>query len=385
VAHDVTAHDALREQLHRRERLVTAGTLTSGIGHEVNNPLAYVMANLEFALEEVHALAGPRPSAQLTELLEVLAASRQGAERIKKIVRGLRAFARAESEPGAVALPELLEVAANLAQHALMLRATLRLELSPTPEVFAEEPRLTQVFVTLLVHAAHRFPTEAPSTNSVWVRSGLTPTGSVFVEVLDNGPALAPEALAHLFEASLETPRGHGDGLGLAVCHAVVVAFGGTLTCRSEGAQTCFRLTLQRANTTAATPPRALPRSRVLVVDDEPAILAVLGRLLRDEHEVVVEADAERALTLLLDDQQHFDVVFCDLVMPRRTGVQLYWEVHRKDPALAERFVLMTGGVVNDGIRDFLAAVKNPRLEKPFEASAVRELAARKAHTPPHR
>jgi CheY-like chemotaxis protein len=356
---------------------VTAGTLTSGIGHEVNNPLAYVMANLEFALEEVHAMAGPKPSPQLAELLEVLTASRQGAERIKKIVRGLRAFARAESEPGAVALPELLEVAANLAQHALMLRATLRLELSPTPEVFAEEPRLTQVFVTLLVHAAKRFPTEAPATNRVWVRSGVAPEGNVFVEVLDNGPALAAEALTHLFEPSLQQPPGQ-DGLGLAVCHAVVTAFGGTLTCRSSSAETCFRLTLQRANGSAPAKALVLPRSRVLVIDDEPGILSVLSRLLRDEHEVVVEADAERALALLLDDQQHFDVVFCDLVMPKRTGVQLYWEVKRKDPALAARFVLMTGGVVNDGIRDFLAAVKNPRLEKPFEASAVRQLAARR-------
>jgi two-component system, NtrC family, sensor kinase len=143
------------------------------------------------------------------------------------------------------------------------------------------------------------------------------------------------------------------------------------------GEGTTFRLTLRPAS---AAPPQPVARAlkgRVLVVDDERDILAVMGRMLRNDYEVVVESDPEKALERLLGPEGHFDVVFCDVIMPKRNGVQLYRAVEAQRPELAARFVMMSGGDPMGEVREFLMGLKTPRLEKPFEAQQVREVAER--------
>jgi CheY-like chemotaxis protein len=114
-------------------------------------------------------------------------------------------------------------------------------------------------------------------------------------------------------------------------------------------------------------------RGRVLVVDDEPALAAALARVLSLEHDVVTETSAQRALALLVGGER-FDLVLCDLMMPEMTGMDLYDEVSRVAPGLAETLVFMTGGAFTSRAREFLDQVPNARLEKPIDFGALRAL-----------
>lgn len=119
---DVTALLQLRErerQISRQEHLVTIGTLAAGVGHEINNPLAFIMGNLDFCVEELHAIGGSAPSGRVRELIDVLDEVRNGADRIRRIVRGLRAFAREGTATGPLELGRVIQSAVHLAQHEL--------------------------------------------------------------------------------------------------------------------------------------------------------------------------------------------------------------------------------------------------------------------------
>jgi CheY-like chemotaxis protein len=111
----------------------------------------------------------------------------------------------------------------------------------------------------------------------------------------------------------------------------------------------------------------------VLVVDDEPMIGKVVRRMLTAEHDVVTVESARDALELL-EGAVPFDVILCDLMMPEQSGMDLHRTVLRTHPALAARVVFMTGGAFTPLARQYLDAVPNPRLEKPFDAKSLRAL-----------
>ncbi len=114
------------------------------------------------------------------------------------------------------------------------------------------------------------------------------------------------------------------------------------------------------------------PRARVLVVDDEPLVGAVIQRAFEDEHEVVLAGRARAALDLL-DAGERFDVLCSDLIMPDMDGAALHAEVARRDEALARRTVFLTGGAYTPEALAFLDEAHAEVLEKPFELSALRE------------
>lgn len=117
-------------------------------------------------------------------------------------------------------------------------------------------------------------------------------------------------------------------------------------------------------------------RGRVLVVDDEPLLVASLSRLLRSEHDVVSVGSGHAALTLLAKDSG-FDVILCDLRMPGMSGVELYEEILAKNPSLTGRMVFFTGAAFSNEIRTLLGHRNIELLEKPFEPSALRALVRR--------
>ena len=174
--HDITvikAAQAAAERLSRQEHLVTTGTLAAGVGHEINNPLTFILANLEFSLDEVRSIAGGSPSGRLFELIEVLSEAREGAERVRKIVRGLRAMVREESEPIPTDVPATVEVSVNMAAHEIRHKARVEQRLAATPPVLADESRLTQVLVNLLANAGQAFATSDIERNRITVTSAL--------------------------------------------------------------------------------------------------------------------------------------------------------------------------------------------------------------------
>lgn len=386
VLQDVSEREALRDRIRRQERLVTTGTLAAGVGHEINNPLTYVSANIDFALDEIRAIAGGSPSGRMRDVLEVLSEARQGTERIRKIVRGLRAFAREDSVAVATDVAATIEFSVSMAMHELRQHATLEIENLAVNHVLADESRLSQIIVNLLVNAAHAFETSDATRNRVVVTAENVGDDRVAIEVRDNGAGIAGDVIGRIFDPFFTTkPVGKGTGLGLAICQSIASSLEGELSCTTEvGSGTTFRLILPAAPGEAMVPerpPEALAsepvatRGRILLVDDEESILRVEQRVLSGIYDVVALTDPREAVRRIIEDREMFDVVFCDLMMPQLSGMEVYRQVGDFDPALAARFIFVTGGGVAEDISSFLATVPNERIEKPFTNDRLRDVA----------
>jgi signal transduction histidine kinase len=384
VLKDITLereHEKSRERASQHQRLVTTGTLAAGVGHEINNPLAYVLANIELALEELRSMAGASPSGQMKNLIEALSDAKEGAELIRRIVRGLRALAREDTHPTACNLEEAVETALHMAMHELRQKASVHVDLKDAPPVLADEARLSQLFVNLLVNAGQAFEHAAPERNAV--RITATPrTDTVVLRVADNGPGIAPENLARIFDPFFTTkPVGVGTGLGLAICHGIVTGLGGSISCVSTPGQgACFEIELPRAPTHTQqvmfeAPPKT-PVGRVLVVDDDAGVMRTVQRTLAAKHHVTAYGDPREALAAI-ERGDRFDVVFCDVMMPHMRGTELYRRVFRVDPHLASRFVFITGGADDDSVDQVAAQGGISTLEKPFTTEALRATAER--------
>jgi PAS domain S-box-containing protein len=368
---DVTEKRELAERLAQHQRLLTTGTLAAGIGHEINNPLTYLLTNLGFALELTEQLAAEAPSDRLRELLALLEQAQEGGERVRDIVRGLRALVREQERLAPTDVNAVVHTAVKTASHELRTRATVKLELARSPIAHTDAARVAQILVALLANAAQAFRTADPSTNLITVRTSVE--REIAIEVIDNGPGIAPDVLPRIFDPFFTTkPAGTGVGLGLAIAHGGATALGGDLRCETApGRGATFRVTLPRA-----TPEAKTARGRLLVVDDERVILASFARLFQADFDVVVHADPREALRCVQDGPA-FDLVFCDLTMPYLSGMELYDEVTLRRPELAPRFVFVSGDLSRDDIRAFLARIPNERIEKPFSLQAMRQLARR--------
>jgi PAS domain S-box-containing protein len=380
--------EKLEQQLLFADRMASVGTLAAGVAHEINNPLAYVMANLDHIVEELGALAGAPGAGPLAELKQLALGAQEGAERIRKIVRGLKTFSRAEAEHRAVIdVTQALELAVDMAFNEIRHRARLVRDYGPIPRTFADEGRLSQVFINLLVNAAQAIADGDAAAHEIRVVTSTDAQGRAVVEIRDNGPGIPADVLGRVFDPFFTTkPVGIGTGLGLSICHNLVASMGGTIAVTSEpGRLTTFRVVLPAAVTAAPAVAAAAPapavaeafRAVVLIVDDEPAVGAVLRRVLRD-HEVTVVTNARAALALLRAGTR-FDVILSDLMMPEMSGMDFYEELERHFPAMAARVVFVSGGAFTANAHAFFERVSNERIAKPFDAQTVRELVERTA------
>jgi PAS domain S-box-containing protein len=370
------------ELLARQERLVTVGTLAAGVGHEINNPLSYVLSNLEFATDELRGLFGAAPTGPLKTVLEVLADAKRGAENVKRIVRGLRSLVRDDDPRAVTDITLAVETAVNMSMHELRTKATVSVDLPPLPQVSTNESRLTQVLVNLLVNAAQAFTTNDPSVNQVVVRASAG-ADSVTLAVIDNGPGILPDVLPRIFDPFFTTKAvGQGRGLGLSVAHSIVMSLNGKLTCRSTpGNGACFEINLPSVPTRhegalVSSPANAARRGRVLIIDDNVGVLKGQVRALSKHHDVVGEHDPREALRRF-EHGERFDVVFCDMMMPYLAGPDLYERALELDRELVRRFVFITGGVTQAGFDEFLDQVDNVRLEKPVSLQVFRDVVRR--------
>lgn len=290
-------------------------------------------------------------------------------------VKDLKTFSRGDEDGrGPVDLHAVLDSAVKIAASELRARARLVKDYAPSAWVEANEARLAQVFLNLLINAAQALPEGNPELHEVRLvtrRSG----DNVVAEVHDTGPGLPPDALGRIFDPHFTTnPEGVGTGLGLALCHASVCAMGGRLGVESQPGRTVFRVTLPVSRGAELARSERV-RGRVLVVDDDPLVGASIRRTLAREHHVEVLVSATEALRQLsAPEASCYDVVLCDLMMPELTGMELYEQLAADAPAVAERMVFVTGGAFSNGAQAFLSKVSNPRLEKPFEPDQLREL-----------
>ena len=380
-------HRELQSRLAQTDRLTSLGTLAAGVAHEINNPLAYVLLNLSYISDELpKLLQSPSPSENASSEVRVaLEHARNGAERIRDIVRSLKTFSRPEDESlVALDVAQVLDATLAMVANEVRHRAHLVKKYSQTPQVIANEARLGQVFLNLLLNAVQALPEERYEANRIEVTLRAPTLGRVVVEIRDNGIGIAPQVRGRIFEPFFTTkPVGIGTGLGLAICHGIVTSLGGAMSVESEvGSGSLFRVELPSvehspATTTTArkgsapsSPAVSAERGRLLVVDDEPIVCFSLQRLLSNEGEVIAVTSAREALARI-ESGERFDVIFCDLMMPQMDGPAMYDELLKIAPSQAERMVFITGGAFTKRARDFIERVPNAHLGKPFDVDAL--------------
>jgi two-component system NtrC family sensor kinase len=373
---------AAREGLLRAERLSALGRLSASVGHEINNPLSYVIGNLEYALAELE-----RPDTS-RRVLDALGDARGGAERIGRIVKELRVFGRGAPEPQRELTDagDALESALRLAGNEIRLRARLARELEPLPKVLADSTRLTQVFVNLLLNAAQAIPEERSGTEQalITVRSRSLADGRSMIEVSDTGVGISEQDQRLLFEPFFTTkPQDQGTGLGLFVSLGIITSFDGKIEIESVlGQGTTVRVLLPPAPS-GVLPERAPARRplmvasnwRILVIDDDVLVARTMVRLLKG-HQVETVTSGQAALARLLSEDPGIDLVLCDLMMPDMSGMELFEKIEQSKPALAERFVFISGGGVNERSRQFIESHRERVLPKPIDTRAITRVLA---------
>jgi CheY-like chemotaxis protein len=359
--------------------MTSMGTLAAGVAHEINNPLAATMANLEFARRELQPLGEHVPN--LAETLDALKDASETADRVRLIVRDLKVFTRADEERRApVDVRLVLESAVRMVWNEIRHRATLQRKYDDIPPVLANEARLGQVFLNLLVNAAQAIPEGHAEANVIGLRVATDAAGRVVVEVRDTGVGIPPAVRDHVFEPFYTTKAvGVGTGLGLAICQRIVAEMEGEIGLDSEvGQGTTFRVTLPAATAKAAA---ALPvptpvsrrRGHILVVDDEMPVARAIARALGLFHQVATVGSGREALATLRGGAT-FDLILCDIMMPEMTGAELHAELVSSMPETAATMVFMTGGAFTPAARDFLDRVTNERVEKPIDMKGLLEL-----------
>jgi signal transduction histidine kinase len=259
------------QQLIQSEKMATLGRLVAGVAHEINNPVCYVKTNLhtlrhyvtelEQLLGNVLALADSEHNSSLskalvalkkqhdydylhTELPILLDETSEGVERIEGIVSTLRNYAHDDAQQGQlVCLEELIETALRLVHHELkyVVRQINR-EYNDVPAVWCRPAQISQVLINLLVNAAQAMPWGG----DICIRLSQHDEGHVELSVCDEGHGIAGELMPRLFEPFVTTkPAGRGTGLGLPICHDIMISHGGEIRAENRpGGGACFTLIL---------------------------------------------------------------------------------------------------------------------------------------------
>jgi signal transduction histidine kinase/CheY-like chemotaxis protein len=378
VARDVTDRKHTEMQLMLADRMASVGTLAAGVAHEINNPLAAVIANLEMALSDLESM-GERPDLP-PDLIDELRDARLSADRVREIVRDLKLFSRThEDQHGAVQVEKVLDSTLRMAWNEIRHRARLVKHYGNVPRVLANESRLGQVLLNLIVNAVQAIPEGKYESNEIRVTTSIV-DGHVEIAVADTGAGIPADVKRRLFTPFFTTkPVGVGTGLGLAISHRIIHAMGGSISFESEvGKGTVFRIALPIADANAPHVTQKLPvaasasrRGRLLVIDDEEMLGHAIRRYLAQDHEVEAVTSARHALELIANGER-YDLVLCDLMMPQTTGMEVHETVARIDRAQADRIVFMTGGAFTESARAFFEQTKNQRIEKPFDLKVLR-------------
>jgi two-component system cell cycle sensor histidine kinase/response regulator CckA len=437
---DITARRQAALQLSIAHRAVALGTLSAGIAHEINNPLSWMMTNLQTAQDELrHGGQGGRhgveqdgrrlvsPSAASTEsLLHTLDDALQGGRRVMSIVRDLKTMSREGSETGIADAHAALDLACRIANRQIEAKARLVRDYGHVPAVRGSAARLGQVFLNLLTNAVQAIPEGQRDVHRITLRTrSRSDIDMVEVIVRDTGRGIPPHVLPHIFDPFYTTKTKDGTGLGLSITRSVIDGMGGTIEVESregEGATFILRLPVAerpaaavegpaaasaeptsserisserngaareieapRASLTRISAPVASvgptePRIRVLIIDDEPLLGKSLRRALA-EHDVTFTEDPVRALELC--SETDYDAIVCDLMMPMISGEGVYEQLRERAPDLAARMIFMTGGAFTEGAQRFLREITNPVLTKPFAPNDLRAAVRRMLDTKP--
>jgi PAS domain S-box-containing protein len=368
---------ANRERLHQVEKLSAMGSLLAGVAHELNNPLAIVIAQSSLLVEKAASDDVKRRGERI----------HAAAERCGRIVKSFLAMARQKPpqreavDVNAVASGALEMVSYGLRSSDIAVDLKLQPDL---PAVSGDKDLLSQVIANLLINAQQALM-DRPAPREIRIHTGLT-GDRVTIMVSDNGPGVPPDLMRRIFDPYFTTkPAGVGTGIGLSICRNVVEAHGGTVSLINQpdgGAR--FDISLPVAESVALVAPLAAAAAgqkglSVLIVDDEADVARSLAEIIEGlGHRPIVVDRSTTALEKI--GQTSFDVVFADLRMPGLDGIDFRDRIHARDPMLAERTIIVTGDTVAGPNR--LARAQGSEvvvLEKPFTFDDVRSVLAKVA------
>jgi PAS domain S-box-containing protein len=371
---DITRRKRTEDMLRQSQKLAEMGSLLAGVAHELNNPLSVVLGYASLLRETVKE--GP--------VAEAAADIAKAAERCARIVKNFLALARQQPpERRQRDLNQIVREAGELlAYHLRVENVEVRLELAPDlPLLWCDPHQLHQVLVNLITNA-YQAMRESPGPRRLTLATQYEGTRErVALEVADTGPGIPPEIQARIFEPFFTTkPSGQGTGLGLSLCLGIIENHGGTIRITSTlGEGVVFRIELPLGTPAVEREARAPEAQRIsggkriLVVDDEPQVAALLVRMLAlNGHQVETAATGAAALDKLRT--QAYDLILSDMKMPELDGPGLYRALEQQQPELCRRFVFFTGDILSPGTRQFLEETGAPSLSKPFTLEEVRRV-----------
>ncbi|MFT5585959.1 MAG: PAS domain S-box-containing protein [Cognaticolwellia sp.] len=243
IFRDISRRVEMSERLRMTDRLAQIGLLSAGVAHEINNPLTFVLINLNVLSQELGDLDPDQKDPVLQDLLTVVADAEEGCQRVSEIIKALRTFARGDDHrPEKVLISELVSNALVVLNASLRRRAQVVTHFEASPTVLAPPGDLAQVIINLIKNAEETIPLDQKGTITIHVG---TQDGQALLEVRDEGPGIPKNVKARMFDAFYSTKAGRSTGLGLATSQSIVTRLGGVITCESHmGMGTTFRVLL---------------------------------------------------------------------------------------------------------------------------------------------
>lgn len=360
-----------QEELFVAERQVAIEQLAGGIGHDINNPLGSIGGNLAYLRDRIAGEEG------LEEEEEAIDEAIEGVQRIHRIVSDLTLPSHGDNSEDEIVDPRrAIELAIRLVAPEYRANTVFSVSVSSTMWAEISESKLTQVLLNLLTNAVHAVEAAGDSVSPVEIRCSHQ-EAELRIEVSDKGGGVDEDLARRIFDPLFTTKTiGKGTGLGLYVSRSIVESVGGSLAlAQSSSEGTTMQVSLRAIEPDKSAVVLSNPRVgttelaevegvRVYLIDDEAMVARAIQRMAR-KHHFVIESDSEMALEHLLEGH-NYDLILCDLMMPRLTGMELYRRLIGARPELRERIVFITGGAVTSDAQAFVELPQITVLTKPL-------------------
>lgn len=371
---DVSERRRHEAELIEADRMASVGLLAAGVAHEINNPLTYTLLHLAKLKRMLPDLVAAGEQQQ--EVLRLVDEAIEGGSRVGNIVRDLLSFVRGHDggvQP--VDLASVVRSAVKLAQTAVDSSAKIDCQFDSAPMVLANEAKLGQVFVNLVVNSLQAMQHLRPDDRRLDIHL-VAKGGAVHVKISDRGSGIDPAVAGRIFDAFFTTKDNEGTGLGLAISKSIIAGLGGTIGASPrEGGGTTFAVCVpmtemskreEKARSTSVSGP-----ARVLIVDDDDQVATAIGELLSERYDVVCRNDCKAALALMVDEGENFDAVLCALSMPEVDGVNAYESLCSFRPDMSDRVLFVSGGARDARQQRFANVHEDRLLTKPIDVEAI--------------
>jgi len=369
---DLTDRKKLQMKMMQNDRLVSLGQLAAGVGHEINNPLCSILLKLELLQEEQKSL-------NTDDAAKVLSEIKDGLERIKYITNDLKTLARNRDEDvlSNIDINRVLKATIHMTRNEIEHRAKLVFEPQDVKPVYANEARMSQVILNILINAIQSIEPGHADENEISVKT-RTANGHVIMEFRDTGSGIPEEMKDRLFQPFQTTkPVGQGTGLGLSICESIIRKYNGTIECESIiGKGSLFRviLPISEVQESSIIQPESAPPNanklettgrRVLIVDDDKEVLGMFHNIVSRKFEATSFNDSREALKAIASGQ-NFDCIVCDLMMPNLGGMEFFQKLKEVSPEHCKKIIYITGGSFTSVTDQFLRTPGIVFMEKPI-------------------